>query len=525
MNNVVTHWNNRSWESDPAEKMMVHGSAFHGGQLLRGCQLATVFSEADLRPESWQDVLSNCNGFFAIARHTPTVTLVAVDRIRSIPVFYGQQGGTVFVSDDAEWVRQSVGDTEMDPVARAEFQLAGYVTGSDTLYPNVKQLQAGELLHILAGEEPELATHRWYRFTHSEPEHWDEGELRDDLDKSAESSVRRLAEYAAGRQIVIPLSGGYDSRLIALLLKRIGYDNILTFTYGVPGNKESEYSRQVAEALSLPWHFIEYSAKKWRDAWQTEERLEFQRWGSGWSSLPHVQDWLAVRELKCRKIIPDDSVIVPGHGAMAILSHFKALSDDHVLGDIQKAIFSSKFNLAPVEPERHRKILDRISDGLAKYNETPIDPWSLFGFYEWQERQSKFLVNAVRVYDFYGYDWWLPLWDAEFMSFWQNVPLELRKGKGWYTEYVQELGLVCRQLANRNASARSTILVWAKKIANEHVVRALFPMWQKLKGKQHVCMPYARFERELVDNLHKRGYRVNGVEAFMFMEMVAKKGC
>lgn len=178
MNSVVTHWSNRGWERDPAEKMMVQVSAFYDGQLLRGCQLATVFSEVGLHSETWQDILSHCNGFFAIARHTPTATLVAVDRVRSIPVFYGQQGGTVFVSDDAEWVRQSVEDTELQPFAREEFQLAGYVTGSDTLYPNVKRLQVGELLHIVAGEEPELATHRWYRFTHSEPKHWDQGERR-----------------------------------------------------------------------------------------------------------------------------------------------------------------------------------------------------------------------------------------------------------------------------------------------------------------------------------------------------------
>jgi len=509
---------------------MVHGSAFHSGQLLRGRQLATVFSEANPSPETWQDVLSHCNGFFAIARHTPTATLVAVDRVRSIPVFYGQQGGTVFVSDDAEWVRQSVGDTEMEPLAREEFQLAGYVTGSDTLYPNVKQLQAGELLHIVTGEEPKLATHRWYRFTHSEPEYWDEGELRDDLDKSTESSVRRLAEYAAGRQIVIPLSGGYDSRLITLLLKRIGYDNVLTFSYGVPGNKESEYSRQVAEALSLPWHFVEYNATKWREAWQTDERLAYQRWASGWASLPYVQDWLAVRELKANGIVAADAVFCPGHSGDFISGGY--IPDEFVPGssasaaDMVRTVIERLLSLAPLrlvtsrpESEWSQRIIDRAKPVEIQTAEAAADALEKW---DWQERQAKFIVNSVRVYEFYDFDWWLPLWDAEFMAFWHSVPLLLRQGRRWYTSYVAELGAE-HKIMKRNASDRMAILAMLKQIAGRKALKVLFPYWQELKTRQHVCMPYDRFDRKIVKSLNKKGYRVNGVEAYYFINEVAKK--
>ncbi|WP_018176951.1 asparagine synthetase B family protein [Thioalkalivibrio sp. AKL8] len=529
MNNVVTHWNNAGWESDPAEKVMVHGSAFHDGQLLRGGQLATVFSEADPGPETWQDVLSHCNGFFAIARQTPTATLVAVDRIRSIPVFYGQQGGTVFVSDDAEWVRQSVGDTEMEPLAREEFQLAGYVTGSDTLYPNVKQLQAGELLHIVAGEEPEIATHRWYRFTHTEPQQWDEGELRDELDKSAESSVRRLAEYAAGRQIVIPLSGGYDSRLIALLLKRIGYDNILTFTYGVPGNKESEYSRQVAEALSLPWHFVEYSGTKWSQAWQTDERLAYQRWASGWASLPHVQDWLAVRELKANGVVAADAVFCPGHGGSVAGGH---IPDEFVPGssastaDMVGAVIKKHVSLAPwrlvtrrPESEWRQRIIDRAESADIQTAEAAADA---FEKWEWQERQAKFINNSVRVYEFYGFDWWLPLWDSEFMDFWGAAPLWVRCGKRWYTQYVKSV----------YAAASGSQPLDNASSTTHHGLRArlrYLPVYQSLRRRLGSGFPTrffsvddalareGRYDKKQITRLKKMGYTFMGRSARIFL--------
>lgn len=190
-------------------------------------------------------------------------------------MFYALKGSDFFLSDDAEWVREKVGNTTMDEIAKEEFQLTGYVTGQDILYPSVKQLQAGEFLSINANEETQqLKTERYYRFLHTEPENYDEQDLYKKLDAATLASIDNLIRYANGRHIVIPLSGGYDSRLIATLLKRRGYENILTFTYGVPGNKESAYSKKVADALGLKWHFIEYSNELWREAWQTEERLQ-----------------------------------------------------------------------------------------------------------------------------------------------------------------------------------------------------------------------------------------------------------
>src|SRR5690606_12752657 len=172
-------------------------------------------------PKQVAQALQAQNGFYALVWQHQNKTYAAVDHIRSIPLFYALKDQTFFLSDEAEWVREQVGNKKMDPLAREEFQLAGYVTGQETLFPDVKQLQAGELLVV--NEEngvPEVATERYYRFLHTEPEIYNEAELYQQLDKAALASIDNLIRYANGRQIVIPLSGGYDSRLIATLLKR-----------------------------------------------------------------------------------------------------------------------------------------------------------------------------------------------------------------------------------------------------------------------------------------------------------------
>ena len=123
----------------------------------------------------------------------------------------------------------------------------------------------------------------------------------------------RLVKSVNQRQIVLPLSGGYDSRLIAVMLARLGYDNVVCFSYGKPGNWESEISRRVAEKLGYKWLFVPYSRRKWRTSFQSEERLAYTRRASALCSPAVLQDWLAVRELTDHKLLSQDAIFVPGH--------------------------------------------------------------------------------------------------------------------------------------------------------------------------------------------------------------------
>lgn len=55
------------------------------------------------------------------------------------------------------------------------------------------------------------------------------------------------------------------------------------------------------------------------------------------------------------------------------------------------------------------------------------------------ERVSKFIINSVRAYEFFGYEWWTPYWDNEFVRFWYNVPEILRTGQRLYKEYIRKI--------------------------------------------------------------------------------------
>lgn len=138
---------------DRDNRIWVRGGVYTGNEFCRDTELPSLLSRiapliSDDTPDELHKFLSKLNGFFALVVQKGDTVLAAVDRVRSIPLFYGQEKGEIFLSDDAEWIRKNVGDTELDPVARQEFLFTGYVTGKETIFPHVRQLQALSLIHI-----------------------------------------------------------------------------------------------------------------------------------------------------------------------------------------------------------------------------------------------------------------------------------------------------------------------------------------------------------------------------------------
>lgn len=392
------------------------------------------------------NLLHQLNGNFAIVSKYSDRLFAAVDQCRSIPLFYGQKDRCFFLSDDAQWIRLQVGDSDLDPLSIKEFMLTGYVTGPNTLFPNVKQLQAGECLWVqIRMDKPELTTHRYYRWIHGDYFNASEEELCVAMDRVHLRVFERLLETTKGYTIIIPLSGGYDSRLIATMLKRLGRDDVICFSYGKANNWESKISQQVSTTLGYPWLFVPYTRKKWREWFNSSELFEYTWFGSGLCSLEHTQDFPAVWTLKQQGYLPENSIFVPGHTGDFI-------SGGHLSKDWGKTGKIDNFKLLSWINQKHyaywKLDYQRFSMNFASkiLSSLFLESWntfdemaSLYESWEWQERQSKFIINSVRVYEFWGYEWRIPLWDKELMDFWAKVPLKYRIGKNLYNKYVQRL--------------------------------------------------------------------------------------
>ncbi len=515
---VHSNWHRlRPWAA--GDGYAVCGSAFDGDTLLTADDIGRRLAAIDDLGAARQ-LAENLNGFFGAVARLRDGTLVAIaDRVRSVPVHYALHGAELLVSDDAQWIESQIGAAPPGRLVEAEYRLAAFVGGQDTLNPGIKQLTAGEIAGFdLAGEEITARTTRYYRYTHSYNEELTEAEFAEQHDSMLLSIFRRLITVADGRTIVIPLSGGYDSRLAAIMLKRLGYDAVLCFTYGQPGNPEAVLSREVAGRLGLDWAMVPYSNKQWRRWWSVPALQEYLRFAGNLSQVPHIQDWPAVYELTRDGRLPRDSIFVPGMSpdlaAGAWTTHIPEIYAGRQLSDVgfARLILQEHFinwDWTRERVELEAGLCERILSRMGPLGQWP-DSASAFESQFTDGKCSKYLVNAVRCYESFGYDWWLPFWDVELLDFWATTPVRFRLGKKHYNDYVarqyMKLTGVSESRAHRTEQqwlpyrVKGCLLGWASRL--QWAQRLYFCLKRRWIYANHPLAFYGMVPRELFNRLY-----------------------
>jgi asparagine synthetase B (glutamine-hydrolysing) len=91
----------------------VRGIAYAQDRLFDSAGLCRIFSAVRT---AWrlEELLNRLNGFFVVVHETEDRLFVAVDRARSIPLFYALDSEMLVVSDDARWVREQTQDSDVD---------------------------------------------------------------------------------------------------------------------------------------------------------------------------------------------------------------------------------------------------------------------------------------------------------------------------------------------------------------------------------------------------------------------------
>lgn len=424
------------------------GSAFVKDGLLKGKALAEYFDQRKSENARIK-ALCKANGFFAAVHVSVNEVFAAVDRIRSIPLFYSVKNSKLFISDDPYWIKEQLGTVKPDEGARNELLLTRYITGRDTIYKEIKQLLPGEYLSVNT-DEPlanQKMVSRYYTFEHAEKLNLPVEDLHKKHGEALDRAFGRFVEWAQGRPVIVPLSGGYDSRLVVLMLKRMKYENIHTFSFGKPDNPDAAVSRKAAENLGLPWLFVPYDPESMFSRTNSSEWREYNRMADGMCCTCFDRDWPAVWQLKKEGLIPEDGIFVPGHSGDFISGgHIReGFADRKTVSrnEFAKEVLDRHYTMWKwsgqkeiLEPLLQKRILSCIDLKGDMAGESAVD---MYEKWVWQEFQSKYLVNGVRVYEFWGFDWWLPLWDHEYMDFWSGMPLKFRLNRRLYNDYVFRL--------------------------------------------------------------------------------------
>ncbi len=290
----------------------VTGYAFRGDQLLRADQLAATVDATT--PDALPALLDDLTGSFAAIKETPDAAYAIVDPIRGIPLFCVEEQNRRVVTDDPLAVAPATRAGGSDWKVRAEFLKCACVSAGDTLLDTVRQVEAGSLLRVPIDATQPVTNHQYYAFRSGlDPD--TSANLVEAGYETHRAAVDRMIRFADDSLIVVPLSAGLDSGILAALLaaSRVDRDQILTFTFGRPGNRESEVSRGVAESLGLRWEFVPYEESTWRELASQPSWPGYLAWASSLAGAPGFAEIPAVHALRDQGLVPDGSVVVPGH--------------------------------------------------------------------------------------------------------------------------------------------------------------------------------------------------------------------
>lgn len=381
---------------------------------------------------------------FAAVIKTDDALHLAVDFARSIPLFYAHVDGMWTVSDDINLLIQRIPSATTDPDAVEVFRHCAVVLGHRTLIKGVFQVPAATVVTLpFNSDRPQSKLYRCFQYNHEYENRESEFETRV-LDVLREQ-FRNLVEVADGRLLAIPLSGGIDSRLLAMLLHEIQGANILAFTYGQKDSHEVRVSESVARDLEIPWVFVESDPQAVRQTWRELGNAFLRECWAG-ASLPHYQDWYALHVLTQNGTLPPGSIILPGHTIVGNLHDSELLTDPNPVS----------VSLMTKTLLRHHGSVQGTPNVLAKidyaheamrtffteinYTGDAEDRQSAIEWFNLRERQAKYINNSMRAYEYFGLDWALPMLNTAFVELWQQASrLASDENRLWYEQITDRL--------------------------------------------------------------------------------------
>jgi len=420
----------------------------------KGCFYSHTVSEIinnilDHSIENLTNFINHIDGHFSLVIVKKNITIIAVDKIRSTPIFFSKIEETFYIDHDPKKLtinNKFVNDINKSAVL--EISMSGYTIGNKTIYKNLHSLKAGELAIF---DKSTFEIHQYFKYCCDVREN--DFNYIDALSKLTIKTFKKMLDSIGERQIVIPLSAGNDSRLVASILKELGATNVICYSYGSLGNFEADTAKLIAEKLGYEWFFIPLMHKGEKTFYASTEYKEYLKFSETYSSVPYIQSLSTIKYLKESKIIDDDAVFINGNSGDFIsglhLDYLINRDDGEVVdtesrkATILNSIIKKHFSLwgdlsTTVNINRIKKSLwNEIESSCGILTDYKKDH-TFYEYSEFIDRQSKYVVTGQRAYEFYGYEWRMPLWDNEYIDFWARVPVNYKKKQALYLDMLKK---------------------------------------------------------------------------------------
>ena len=404
----------------------------------------------DVKKEEVSSFVSSIDGHFTLVVQKDDLTFVAVDKIRSTPVFFTKVKNDFFIDyDPKNLVKLTEFNKLIDKDAKLELFMSGFTIGNKTIYKKLNTLKAGEIVLFQNNNYERLQYYKYF----GEILNKNFDEYLADLSKVTLNIFRKMLKQIGNRQIIIPLSAGNDSRLIASVLKHLGAKNVKCYSYGTKGNFEAKIAKTIANKLGYEWKFIPLTHKSEKKYYASNDYKKYLDFSETFCSLPYFQSLSTIKYLKDLNWIEKDAIFINGNtGDFISGGHIRVNKEDslesnynidlrkkNILDQLIKKHFSlwgylkTENNLKQIKKNLWYEITNACGDMENKYKDHLFYEYS-----EFIDRQSKYVISGQKVYEYYGYHWRIPLWDDEYLFFWQKVPIDYKLKQKLYVNMLKK---------------------------------------------------------------------------------------
>ena len=409
-----------------------------------------ITANNDINKMIIKKVIQNIDDHFGVVYITKSWAFAAVDCARAYPIFWKKTKSNFIFSPQAKNIINQEQDL-VDDYQLIAFRMSGYTIDDGTLWKNVKNLNPGNFIFVESKTNYSVEEYFSYKPWKSNVKSY--AELKKQLKHEVNTIIKNTIIKANGRTIVIPLSAGLDSRLIASGLKYLNYRNVKCFSYGLKNNFESKASRIIANKLGYSWKFIEINQQKAKNFYSTPDYKKFMQNSLDGCATSTIQGLYAINTILKDNYLHNEDVIVNGnsgdfisggHAPKELITKSKNIT--LLFEEVFEYHFVKHYALwQNLLNKENKKVIKKQLFNQIKKNIEDTDIYfmahGIAEFLEYQNRQTKYVINSQRIYEFYNLKWQLPLWDKSFIKFWSDVPLKYKIKQKLYKDTLSDLNM------------------------------------------------------------------------------------
>lgn len=453
--------------------------------------------------EDFIEICNSLNGMFSIVIVKRELSFIVSGASRVFPVFYKKIKNSFLLSDDIN-VLLLKENIEYDTIGEREFKSFGCCLGDKTLVKNIYQIQSSEYIIF----DKNTILERGFTFSSAIAKYYskNQNDLSKKLFSNFKNAFERLINSFNGKTVVIPLSGGFDSRLIAAFLQYYKYENVICYTYGKRGNIDMETSKKVASKLNFKWIFVEYTDELIDGFLETPLFKSYCKSTFHHSSMLFLQEYFAVKYLKDNNLVPKDAIFVPGHDGGALAGGYivkvipENINSINIVNDICKKFLNNNKDVS---------CLENVENVLLNSNENylKLKPHSVYEDFIFKEISTKVIFNSANVYAFFGYEFRLPFCDEELLNSFKFLEPRLKINKKMYVDIISDFF----EKFDLNFESEMQPSLTTIKFQNiKNAIKPFFPYSiLKKKLRKNDWLNATKITSELEDNLKQNNLKFN----------------